>query len=156
VDSDKVGQAQLKPAKKKRPALKAAIVVSAIIIVALLLLTPAAQGFLRDLVSSPFRERYPASATFTLDRSMLINANGGEAGGGDSALGGGDQAGDGRGFSGLLDVYSKKFLQAVEVHASRNAEGVLALGNHVRGVMLVADLADDFLDHVFHGDQAGN
>jgi hypothetical protein len=78
VDSDKVGPAQLKPAKKKRPALKAAFVVSAIIVVALLLLTPAAQGFLRDLVSSPFRERYPASATFTLDRSMLINANGGE------------------------------------------------------------------------------
>lgn len=50
--------------------------VAVLLMVALLLLTPAVQSFLRDLVTSPFNPRYPESATFTLQRSLTIDANG--------------------------------------------------------------------------------
>ena len=78
MDSEEVGPIGITPPRRRRPALRAVIVIAVIIIVALLLLTPAAQGFLRDLIASPFRERYPASATFTLERSVIIDPNAGE------------------------------------------------------------------------------
>ncbi len=53
-------------------------VVAVIIIAALLLFTPTVQSFLRDLASSPFNPRYPESSTFTLQRSLTVDANGGE------------------------------------------------------------------------------
>ena len=63
---------------KKRSAVKSVIVIAVVIVLALLLLTPAVQGFLKDLIQSPFQARYPESATFELERRMTIDANGGD------------------------------------------------------------------------------
>ncbi|MBI0583103.1 MAG: transglutaminase domain-containing protein [Methanomassiliicoccus sp.] len=64
--------------KRKRHGVKAAVAVAVVLILVLLLLTPAVQSFLMDLISSPFQRRYPASATFTLERALTVDANGGE------------------------------------------------------------------------------
>lgn len=64
--------------KKKGQATKVVAVVVVLLIVALLLFTPAVQSFLRDLITSPFNPRYPESATFTLQRTLTVDANGGE------------------------------------------------------------------------------
>lgn len=64
--------------KRKRPVVKAVVTVAVIVIVVLLLLTPAVQSFLVDLITSPFRARYPESATFSLERSLTVDANGGQ------------------------------------------------------------------------------
>lgn len=63
---------------KRGQAAKVVAVVAVIIIVALLLFTPTVQSFLRDLISSPFNPRYPESSTFTLQRSLTVDANGGD------------------------------------------------------------------------------
>jgi hypothetical protein len=65
-------------AVRKHPAAKAVAAIVVFVIVVLLLLTPAVQSFLIDLVTSPFRHRYPESATFSLQRSLTVDANGGE------------------------------------------------------------------------------
>jgi hypothetical protein len=62
--------------RKKGRTVKVVAMVAVLLMVALLLLTPAVQSFLRDLVTSPFNPRYPESATFTLQRSLTIDANG--------------------------------------------------------------------------------
>jgi hypothetical protein len=64
--------------KRRRPVLKAVAAVVVVITVVLLLLTPAVQSFLVDLITSPFNPRYPESATFSLERSLTVDANGGE------------------------------------------------------------------------------
>lgn len=64
--------------KKKRKAVRAGAAALATIIIVLLLLTPAVQTFLVELVNSPFTPRYPESATFSLERSLTVEANGGE------------------------------------------------------------------------------
>jgi Transglutaminase-like superfamily len=63
---------------KKRSAVKSVAAIAVVIILVLLLLTPAVQGFLKDLIQSPFQPRYPESATFELERKMTVDANGGE------------------------------------------------------------------------------
>jgi hypothetical protein len=47
------------------------------VVIIMLLLTPAVQSFLMDLVTSPFKPRYPESATFSLERSLTVDADGG-------------------------------------------------------------------------------
>lgn len=64
--------------KKKRSAVRAVAAAVAAIIIVLLLLTPVVQTFLVELVTSPFNPRYPESATFSLERSLTVEANGGE------------------------------------------------------------------------------
>jgi hypothetical protein len=68
----------VEPGPKKRSAVKSVAVIAVVIVLALLLLTPAVQGFLKDLIQSPFQPRYPESATFELERTMTVDANGGE------------------------------------------------------------------------------
>lgn len=63
--------------RKRRSAVKAVAVVAVVIVVALLLLTPAVQNFIGDLVSSPFQARYPESVTYSLERTLTVDANGG-------------------------------------------------------------------------------
>ena len=58
-----------------RRAAAAAVVV---IVIVLLLLIPAVRSFLGDLITSPFNPRYPETATFSLERSLTVEANGGE------------------------------------------------------------------------------
>jgi len=58
--------------------MKAVVAVVVVVIIVLLLLTPAVQSFLSDLVTSPFRPRYPESTTFSLERSLTVDANGGQ------------------------------------------------------------------------------
>lgn len=57
--------------------LKAAGAVAIGVVIIMLLLTPAVQSFLMDLVTSPFKPRYPESATFSLERSLTVDADGG-------------------------------------------------------------------------------
>lgn len=64
--------------KRKRPVLRIAGAAVIVIVVIMLLLTPAVQSFLMDLMTSPFRPRYPESATFSLERSLTVDANGGD------------------------------------------------------------------------------
>ncbi len=64
--------------KRKRPALRVAGALVIGVVIIMLLLTPAVQTFLMDLVTSPFKPRYPESATFSLERSLTVDANGGE------------------------------------------------------------------------------
>ncbi|MDW5564103.1 MAG: transglutaminase-like domain-containing protein [Methanomassiliicoccus sp.] len=63
--------------KRRRPAARAAAMAGVVVIVILVLLIPAVQAFFVDLMTSPFRPRYPESATFTLERSLTVDANGG-------------------------------------------------------------------------------
>jgi hypothetical protein len=63
---------------QRRPVGKALVVIIALIIVVMMLLTPAVQGFIKDLISSPFQSRYPKEATFTLQRTFTVDANGGQ------------------------------------------------------------------------------
>lgn len=58
--------------------MKIAVVVIVGVVVVMLLLTPMVQSFLMDLITSPFKPRYPESATFSLERSLTVNANGGD------------------------------------------------------------------------------
>jgi len=54
------------------------IAVSAVIIVVIiLLLNPAVQGILRSIFIDPFQDSYPESVTFTLNRTLTLEANGG-------------------------------------------------------------------------------
>lgn len=54
------------------------MVIAVIIIVALLLINPSVQGVLKNIITSPFTPRYPEEATFSLERTLTVSANGGE------------------------------------------------------------------------------
>jgi transglutaminase-like putative cysteine protease len=51
--------------------------IAAIVVVLLLLMTPSVQSVLKDIITSPFRPRYPEEASFTLERTLTIDAHGG-------------------------------------------------------------------------------
>jgi len=40
-------------------------------------MSPAVQGIIKDVITSPFKPRYPEEATFTLQRTLTVDANGG-------------------------------------------------------------------------------
>lgn len=61
----------------RRSAGKAVLLIAVVLVVALLLLSPAVQGFIKDVISSPFKPRYPEEASFTLQRTLVVEANGG-------------------------------------------------------------------------------
>ena len=58
-------------------AAKSILAVAVIIVVIILLLNPAVQGILRSVFIDPFQESYPESSTFTLERTLTIDAQGG-------------------------------------------------------------------------------
>jgi hypothetical protein len=64
--------------RRGRRGFKAVVAVLIAAVLVLLLLTPSVQSFLQDLITSPFEPRYPESATFTLERTLSVDANGGE------------------------------------------------------------------------------
>lgn len=53
------------------------ITIAVIVVAVLLLMSPSVQSVLKDILSSPFRPRYPEEASFTLERTLTIDANGG-------------------------------------------------------------------------------
>ena len=63
--------------KSRRSAGKAIIAIAAIVVAFLLLMTPSVQSVLKDMITSPFRPRYPEETSFTLERTLTIDANGG-------------------------------------------------------------------------------
>ncbi|HOK28347.1 MAG TPA: transglutaminase domain-containing protein [Methanomassiliicoccaceae archaeon] len=56
---------------------KAIVTMATIAVAIILLMTPSVQSFLWDTFSSPFRPKYPEEATFTLERTITIDPNGG-------------------------------------------------------------------------------
>lgn len=50
--------------------------IAILVVVVFLLLTPASQGLLRDFFISPFKDYYPEEVTFSLERTMTVDANG--------------------------------------------------------------------------------
>lgn len=63
--------------KSRRSAGRAIIAIAAIVVAVLLLMTPSVQNVLKDIITSPFRPRYPEETSFTLERTLTIDANGG-------------------------------------------------------------------------------
>jgi len=63
--------------KSRRSVGKALLAIAVIAVAILLLMTPSIQGILKDIVSSPFKPRYPEETTFTLERTLTVDANGG-------------------------------------------------------------------------------
>lgn len=61
----------------RRSAGKALAVIVAVAVVVILLLTPPVQSILEDIVTSPFKPRYPEEASFTLERTLTVDASGG-------------------------------------------------------------------------------
>ncbi len=62
---------------RRRPWGRAVAIAVILIVVILLLLTPTVQTLLRSILFSPFQQRYPESATFSLQRTLSLDANGG-------------------------------------------------------------------------------
>ena len=67
----------------------------------------------------------------------------------------GDQATDGSGFSAILRPEAEQILQPVEIEAAGRYEDMIALLADIAiRFVLIADLAKDFLDQIFHGGEA--
>ncbi len=62
---------------RKSAAVKTVAAAVAVIIVIVLLLNPSVQGILRGILFDPFQESYPSYSTFTLERTLTVDANGG-------------------------------------------------------------------------------
>jgi hypothetical protein len=64
-------------ANGKRKAGKVIVFIAVIIIVILLLLNPGVQSVLKSIFIDPFQESYPEYTTFTVERTLTVEANGG-------------------------------------------------------------------------------
>lgn len=61
----------------RRTAGKVVVIIAVIVIVVILLLNPGVQSLLKSIFVDPFQQSYPEYATFTLRRTLTIDANGG-------------------------------------------------------------------------------
>ncbi|HUV25522.1 MAG TPA: hypothetical protein VMW26_08855 [Methanomassiliicoccales archaeon] len=64
-------------ANEKRKAVKIIAIIVVVIIVIILLLNPGVQGVLKSIFIDPFQKSYPEYTTFTVERTLTIEANGG-------------------------------------------------------------------------------
>ncbi len=63
--------------KQRGSAGKRIAAIVAIAAVVILLMTPSVQSVLEDIITSPFKPRYPEEASFTLKRTLTVDAGGG-------------------------------------------------------------------------------
>jgi transglutaminase-like putative cysteine protease len=57
--------------------VKIAVVLIVILLVVVILITPSVQNAIAQFLFSPFQERVPKNATYTLERTLSVDANGG-------------------------------------------------------------------------------
>ncbi|MDD1746692.1 MAG: transglutaminase domain-containing protein [Methanomassiliicoccales archaeon] len=57
--------------------VKIAVVLIVVLLVVVILITPSVQNVIAQFLLSPFQERVPKNATYTLERTLSVDANGG-------------------------------------------------------------------------------